>query len=259
MWLERDDGLGRDILWRVGLWCLPPLAVTALAALIAGPEAASPAHLRLGVLWLAVTMLLFAAAGALSHRRRAWEDGLWMGALLAFAFMVLKVAGEGGWGRLDALMTRFNFAAEAPAPTLQTILVRTLSLTAAGALLAVAAHDCAYRIREALEDFGFLDPRADDEAPAAMRPQASRAQARPRPDPGPRAQERAAPPPAPDPAALREASACAILGLRAGASKREIMRAYKTLMKRAHPDHGGSTEAAARLNGARDYLLGKAR
>lgn len=255
MWLESDDGRGRDILWRVGGWCLLPLVLSGPALLVAAPAAIGPAHLRFGLLWLIVTMAMFGAAGALSHRRRAWEDGLWMLVLLALAFATLKIAGEGGWARLDALLSGLSFGGQSIEPTLQSLLVRTLSLTAAGALLAVGAHDCAYRVREALEDFGILEPREED-APQPARPQA----ARPRQQSGPQAQQRqATPPPPPNPADLREASACAALGLRSGASEREILRAYKALMKKAHPDRGGSTEAAARLNAARDFLLGKAR
>ena len=49
----------------------------------------------------------------------------------------------------------------------------------------------------------------------------------------------------------------AVLGVGPAASKREIERAYRTQMKRAHPDHGGSVERAAALNAARDLLLRK--
>ncbi len=52
-----------------------------------------------------------------------------------------------------------------------------------------------------------------------------------------------------------EARARATLGVRLGASKAEIERAYRTKMKRAHPDHGGSVARAAALNQARDLLL----
>lgn len=46
-----------------------------------------------------------------------------------------------------------------------------------------------------------------------------------------------------------------ILGLASGASDDEIQSAWRGKMKRAHPDHGGSAEAAAMLNRARDILL----
>ena len=46
-----------------------------------------------------------------------------------------------------------------------------------------------------------------------------------------------------------------VLGLSEGASREEIARAHRRLMKQYHPDHGGSTEMAARLNEAKDVLM----
>jgi DnaJ family protein C protein 19 len=47
-----------------------------------------------------------------------------------------------------------------------------------------------------------------------------------------------------------------ILGLRAGATAADIRAAHRRLMLAAHPDHGGSDWLAARINQARDVLLG---
>lgn len=53
---------------------------------------------------------------------------------------------------------------------------------------------------------------------------------------------------------VSEQQAYQILGLQPGASLEEIGRAHRTLMKKIHPDQGGSTELAARANAAKDIL-----
>ena len=50
--------------------------------------------------------------------------------------------------------------------------------------------------------------------------------------------------------------ALSILGLKEGATKKEILKSYHDLMKKNHPDHGGSDWITARLNKAKETLLG---
>lgn len=64
--------------------------------------------------------------------------------------------------------------------------------------------------------------------------------------------------PAADPrsAAMTREEALDILGLNEGADEDAIRAAHRRLMKTAHPDQGGSAWLAARINAARDLLLG---
>jgi hypothetical protein len=55
---------------------------------------------------------------------------------------------------------------------------------------------------------------------------------------------------------MTRSDAYAILGLEEGASREQIIAAHGRLIQRLHPDRGGSTFLAAKINQARDLLLG---
>lgn len=64
--------------------------------------------------------------------------------------------------------------------------------------------------------------------------------------PGPRPQ---------DDTSMTETQALDILGLNDDASKDEIVNAHRRMMQKMHPDRGGSTYLAAKINAAKDYLV----
>jgi DnaJ-class molecular chaperone len=59
-----------------------------------------------------------------------------------------------------------------------------------------------------------------------------------------------------NPGQMTAAQAREILGVKADASKEDIIKAHKRMMQKVHPDRGGSDFLAAQINQAKDTLLG---
>ena len=55
--------------------------------------------------------------------------------------------------------------------------------------------------------------------------------------------------------AMSQDEAYEVLGLQKSASREEVVRAHRTLIKKLHPDQGGSTALAARVNAAKEVLM----
>lgn len=73
--------------------------------------------------------------------------------------------------------------------------------------------------------------------------------------PGENTFEQKPPPPASE-GTISRSQALAVLGLATDASDDDIVNAHRKLMQKLHPDRGGSDYLAAKINQAKDFLLG---
>ena len=64
------------------------------------------------------------------------------------------------------------------------------------------------------------------------------------------------PPPRGPRSDMTREEALAVLGLAEGATEEEIKAAHRRLIRRTHPDAGGTADLAARINRAKDVLVG---
>lgn len=55
--------------------------------------------------------------------------------------------------------------------------------------------------------------------------------------------------------AMTEDEAYEVLGLQKGATRDDVVRSHRSLIKKLHPDQGGSTDLSARVNEAKDVLM----
>ncbi|PPD44184.1 MAG: hypothetical protein CTY15_08055 [Methylocystis sp.] len=212
--------------------------------------------------------------GFSSSRARGWSNAFWVVAVVGISFapkifdglslqmldyFVTSAAHFGG--RANAGGDAFGHGLNAVALPAVLLIERGLAAAVFAAVFILLGHDMGYRLREALCDFGLIaeeESRSRREKPTPFK---SKGGARRATDDSEAAQagdagfgQRNSQPPR-DAAMSADARARAVLGVGMSATKREIERAYRSQIKRAHPDHGGSVERAAALNAARDALL----
>lgn len=248
-----------------------PLAAAASAA---GRHAlASGANLQtFGSLCVIFMSLAYGGWRGFSNpRARGWSNAFWIAAVMGLALAphvfdgltlqtldyALTSAGLHGGGPHG-----FEPAISDPIHPAALLIERGLFAALFAAFFLVLGHDLGYRAREALVDFGFIEEDEERERSRPRKPFSGKGFSRRfvedaasgGGDGSAFGQRRAASRPAP---LSEEGRARTVLGVSASAGRKEIERAYRAQIKRAHPDHGGSVERAAALNAARDLLLGR--
>jgi DnaJ-domain-containing protein 1 len=226
---------------------------------------------QIAAMMIMALVVYFFWLGLRNGRLRGWSPFFWI-AGVGLAFFAPALAPSLTPARLDYLTTFWletevarrgaNHARILPPDG--SLAARAFAAAAAASFVALCAHDVAHRLREALWEFGFLADEDEGYSRTARPYGRARFRAGPRragastgsaEDADARRFGQRAPGELATMMSDPEARACATLGVRLGASKAEIERAYRTKMKRAHPDHGGSVARAAALNQARDLLL----
>lgn len=214
--------------------------------------------------------VISARRGFRSERARGWTNGVWIGGLAAICLApslfpdltphVLDYAITGAWSGAKATPVDAIYGQHGlNRAMLPSVFLAERGIAGAIAVVALSfvMHDLGYRTREALEDFGLIEEQgnvASGVRNSARSARGAETGAGPEED-GPAFGQRGRAPPPRAPAESADAQARRVLGVSAAASRREIERAYRSQMKRAHPDHGGTVERAAALNAARDALL----
>jgi hypothetical protein len=225
-------------------FALGALALLLVSALLRGFAGASVVQVRKALVWGAAIaggalILLFLLSGR--GAQALWWAVLFGPALWrAFQSWRLKQVFQGGpSGEASSVETRFLAMRLDHASGTMAGEVRA-GRFAGRALAELTAEECRALLAELAE--------ADPEGVPLLEAWLDRA------DPSWR---EATPPPRPGP--MGRAEALEVLGLAEGAGEAEIRAAHRRLMQAAHPDRGGSDWLAARLNEARDVLLGRAR
>jgi len=224
----------------------------------------------------------FAWRGYANPRPCGWGPFFWVSAVCLFFFApaalpklslqrvdyaVTAVLGAEHNLRRPALKPRPQQAAVLPLKLDPTAVLATRAGLAAlaAAFLSLASHDAAYRLREALVEFGLLEAQSEKAGSSGAADEAAEEKRRWAPKKGsqePRLEweesrfgRRGRRPRKAGPESDPRTRAFALLDLPDGASRAEIEKAFRAKIKHAHPDHGGSPEQAAALNDARDLLL----